>query len=178
MGWGIWDGNPGYLATEHFSETVADEATFTFTGVKARYYGFSRPDLGYAELLLDGVSEGVVDCYSDVSDYDVMLYETPELSNAQHTLTVRVAGSKNPASSGTEVVVDAFAFLPGDPLLDIALAGPNQTAISWPSYYPGWVLQEAESLTSTNWVNAPGGGTNFVSLPATGPSKFYRLYKP
>ncbi len=109
-GWGTWDGNPGFQGTEHFSETTGAEATFTFTGARARYHGFKRNDLGHAQILLDGVPQGSVDCYQAVAAYDVMLYETPELPHTEHTLKVRVAGVKNPASSGTEVIVDAFAF--------------------------------------------------------------------
>jgi len=39
-------------------------------------------------------------------------------------------------------------------------------------------LQETLSLAPTNWVNAPSGATNPIVVPATGPTKFYRLFKP
>ena len=108
-GWGTWEGNPGYQETERFSETAGAEITFSFEGSQARYYGFRRGDLGYAEVLVDGVSHGTVDCHGDPAQYDQLLFETPELPNTLHTLTVRVTGTNNPASSGTEVIADAFA---------------------------------------------------------------------
>jgi beta-glucanase (GH16 family) len=111
--WGTWDGNPGYLGTEHFSETTNAEVTFSFTGNRARWYGFRRNDLGFAEVILNGVSQGLIDCYAASAEFDVLLFETPELPDTDHTLTIRVAGTANPASSGNEVIVDAFAYRRG-----------------------------------------------------------------
>ena len=108
--WDIWLGNPGYMSTEHWSETTGSIATFNFTGTKARYYGFKRIDLGHAEIFLDGDLVDTVDCYNSSGLYFVMLYETPDLICGEHTLAVKVKGTKNPASSGTEIIVDAFAF--------------------------------------------------------------------
>jgi beta-glucanase (GH16 family) len=108
--WGSWSGNPGYNKTEHFSETIGSEATFTFTGEKVWLYGHKRNDLGMAEIQIDGITQGTVDCYSDASNYFVSLYESPQLTSDLHTLTIRVTGVKNPGSSGTEIIVDAFGY--------------------------------------------------------------------
>jgi hypothetical protein len=67
---------------------------------------------------------------------------------------------------------------PGAPLLSIVPSGPGQAAISWSPAMPGFVLQENLSLTTTNWVNSPSGGTNPILVPAALPAKFYRLHKP
>ena len=114
--WGVFAGNPGYMGTEHFSETTGSSAVLGFTGTKVRYYGFKRSDLGYADILLDGQLVDTVDCYSPVSEYFVMLYESTELADEAHTLEVKVNGTKNPLSSGTEVIVDAFEYI--DPNAD------------------------------------------------------------
>jgi beta-glucanase (GH16 family) len=110
--WGTWSGNPGYRKTEHFSEAAGSEATFTFTGDKAWYYGFKRNDLGIAEVYLDGAAAPVatIDLYSSAANYFVSLYETPQLAYGPHTLKVRVTGRKNPASAGTEIIVDGFGY--------------------------------------------------------------------
>jgi hypothetical protein len=112
-GWGTWEGNPGYNGTEHYNATTGEQATFSFTGIKARYYGFKRPDLGYANILVDGILQTSIDCYNSSNIYDVLLYETAELSHGSHTLTVRVAGTHNPANTEPtypdEIIVDAFS---------------------------------------------------------------------
>ncbi len=67
---------------------------------------------------------------------------------------------------------------PGAPTLTIAAAAPGFALISWTPNTPGFVLQETLSLAPTNWVSSPSGATNPVVVPATLPSKFYRLHKP
>lgn len=64
----------------------------------------------------------------------------------------------------------------GAPTLFIQRAGANVT-ISWDPNTPGFVLQESLSLSPASWSNV-SGGSNGVSLPASGPTKFYRLHRP
>ena len=108
--WGTWSGNPGYQKTEHFSEQAGSSATFEFTGDKVWFYGFTRSDLGIVAIELDGVPAGTVDEYSSAANYFVGLYESPQLAPGRHTLTVRATGDRNPASTGTEIIVDGFGY--------------------------------------------------------------------
>ncbi len=64
------------------------------------------------------------------------------------------------------------------PTLTIAPATPGNATISWTPNTPGFVLQETLGLSPTNWVNSASGTTNPVVVPATLPTKFYRLFKP
>ena len=54
----------------------------------------------------------------------------------------------------------------------------DDVIISWTPPSTNWVLQENLDLASTNWVNSPSGSTNPIVVPATLPTKFYRLFKP
>jgi hypothetical protein len=67
---------------------------------------------------------------------------------------------------------------PGGPTLTIVPAAPGNATISWQPVTPGFILQETISLAPTNWVNSPSGATNPIVVPATLPTKFYRLLKP
>jgi hypothetical protein len=68
---------------------------------------------------------------------------------------------------------------PGAPVLTIGPAGPGQAQISWtPDTGTNWVLQETLTLSPTHWVNSPSGSTHPIVVPATVPTKFYRLHKP
>jgi hypothetical protein len=67
---------------------------------------------------------------------------------------------------------------PGAPTLTIVPAAPGNAIISWTPATPGFILQETISLAPTNWVNSPSGSTNPIVVPATLPTKFYRLLKP
>ena len=88
------------------------------------------------------------------------------------------------ASGGNYSLIGGFWALPtavpviGAPTLTIAPATPGQATISWTPNTPGFVLQETLSLSPTNWLNSASGATNPITVPATLPTKFYRLFKP
>jgi hypothetical protein len=66
----------------------------------------------------------------------------------------------------------------GAPTLTIVPAAPGNATISWTPNTPGFVLQETWVLSPANWTNSPSEATNPVVVPATLPTKFYRLFKP
>jgi len=70
------------------------------------------------------------------------------------------------------------AARPLAPTLVLRRAANQQFEISWSPATPGFTLQSTDSLSPTNWVNAPSGATNPATVPATGPARFYRLFKP
>lgn len=91
--------------------------------------------------------------------------------------------STAPMTGGPYSVVGGFWAIHavqthGAPWLSIAAAGPGQATVSWLPTTPGFVLQETASLSPTNWVNSVSGTNNPIVVPATGPTKFYRLFKP
>ena len=69
------------------------------------------------------------------------------------------------------------------PALSIFLLQPGTLALTWPTNYPSWTLQENPDLGSANWVPVPDAITvvetnNRVSLsPVTG-SRYFRLSNP
>jgi hypothetical protein len=67
---------------------------------------------------------------------------------------------------------------PGAPRLTITPAGAGQAIISWTPNTPGYVLQFTDSLSLTNWVNAPSGANNPVTVFVNVPARFYRLFHP
>jgi uncharacterized repeat protein (TIGR03803 family) len=62
------------------------------------------------------------------------------------------------------------------PRLTLALSStPGQVTLSWTPVSPGWRLQQNDSLSTTNWSDAPSGATNPVTLPADSAMRFFRL---
>ena len=86
-----------------------------------------------------------------------------------------------PLTNGQYSVTGGFWALPtavqvtGAPTLTIAPATSGNATISWSPATLGFVLQKTWFLTPTNWTNSPSGATNPMIVPATLPSKFYRL---
>jgi len=90
-----------------------------------------------------------------------------------------------PAHAGGYTLIGGFWVLPqlvqtpGAPTLTITPATPGFATLSWtPATGTNWVLQERLSLTAGAWSNSPSGPTNPVTVPATLPTRFYRLFKP
>jgi hypothetical protein len=107
-------------------------------------------------------------------------------TNGQYSLsgTIGQPDAGGPMTNGQFAITGGFWGLPtavqvtGAPTLAIVPAGPGFATVSWAPPTPGFVLQETWSLSSSNWTNAPSGATNPVTVPATLPTKFYRLTKP
>lgn len=68
--------------------------------------------------------------------------------------------------------------MPGAPTLTITRLNATQARISWVPATPGYVLQEATTLTPPNWVNSPNGAANPTTVPSGPDAKFYRLRQP
>ena len=102
--------------------------------------------------------------------------------SARGTIGQPTAGAKMTngqfSATGGFLATPIAVQTPGAPTLNIVPASPGQVTISWSPGTSGFVLQEAPSLSPTNWVSAPTGTTNPVVVPATAPAKFYRLFKP
>lgn len=87
-------------------------------------------------------------------------------------------------TNGPYSVTGGFWALPtavqtsGAPTLTIVPATPGFATISWSPNNTNFVLQETWSLTSVNWTNSPSGATNPIVVPASLPTKFYRLAEP
>ena len=86
-------------------------------------------------------------------------------------------------TNGQYSVTGGFWALPqavqvsGAPTLTIAPATPGNATIAWPPASTNWVLQERLSLSTGTWTNSPSGFTNPIVVPASVPTRFYRLFK-
>jgi hypothetical protein len=98
--------------------------------------------------------------------------------------TIGQPDAGNAMTNGSYSMTGGFWALPtavqveGAPSLLIANAGAGLAQISWTPASTNWVLQERLSLNSGSWTNSPSGATNPIIVPATLPTKFYRLFKP
>ena len=66
---------------------------------------------GKAEVWVDGVKTQTVDLYSSSAQPRKMVFTKAWSTSANHTVEVRALGTKNAASTGTRVDVDAFVAL-------------------------------------------------------------------
>jgi hypothetical protein len=107
--------HPYSEGTAAVAAAPGDQATFTFTGTSVSWIGHRGPQNGIARVILDGsVVADSVDTYAptEAEAPQTTVRTLSGLAAGSHTLTIEVTGSKNPASAGTAIVVDAFDVIP------------------------------------------------------------------
>lgn len=89
------------------SNTANDDLSFKFSGSSIKWVTRKGPDAGKTSVIIDGTKRFTVDLYSSSA---VWKYQQTfsKLGSGAHTLVLNVLADKNPASSGTNVVVDGF----------------------------------------------------------------------
>ncbi len=90
------------------SKAANSTASFTFSGTAVTWLTLKGPDQGKAEMLIDGVSKRTVDNYKLAPAKYQAKWPITGLSAGSHTLTIKVLGQRNPASTGANIVVDGF----------------------------------------------------------------------
>jgi hypothetical protein len=84
--------------------------SLTFTGTGVEWITAQGPAFGRAQVTIDGVTQPTVDLYQASTTWRWAITYAG-LSAGTHTITVRPLGTKNPSSSSTSVVLDAFVAL-------------------------------------------------------------------
>jgi len=96
------------------TDTPGANGTLTFRGTSVAWSGYRGPDAGIARVQVDGGAATEVDTYSPAYKIHDVVFTATGLADASHTLTIEATGQKNNASTGAQIVVDAFdVTMPG-----------------------------------------------------------------
>jgi hypothetical protein len=87
---------------------AGSQASFTFRGTGVRWIGYRDEWSGIVQVYLDGELKGTIDTYSASTQAQTALYSLNDLSDAPHTLTLVVTGTRSAGSAGSWIWVDAF----------------------------------------------------------------------
>ncbi len=100
-----------------YSRFIDTELQARFTGSTIRWIGPKQPGYGMADVYIDDVKVATVDQYAPAASatLSAVVWQSATLADAPHTLRIRLAGQKNPASTGYVVVVDKFEALGAAP---------------------------------------------------------------
>ena len=90
------------------SETNGAKATLTFRGTEISWTGYRGRDGGIARVTVDGGPATTVDTYSQSDKVQAIVFTATGLADVTHTMTIEATGTRNAASTGRKVVVDAF----------------------------------------------------------------------
>ncbi|MFA5845250.1 MAG: SpoIID/LytB domain-containing protein [Coriobacteriia bacterium] len=94
----------GYTYTQAPTASV----TFAFTGTRARIVAPRNRNYGVALVSLDGGAAVLVDLYAARLELLRTVWDSGELGNRAHTLRISPARTRNPASGGYIITLDAI----------------------------------------------------------------------
>ncbi|MBN8465352.1 cellulase family glycosylhydrolase [Corallococcus exiguus] len=100
---GTWEAGTGtgkFQGDDHFSGTTNATYVVRFNGTQAKLYGSAASHHGIASVSIDGGTPVDVDFYAATRQEQKLLWTSAVLTGGMHTLTVKVSGRKNAASSG------------------------------------------------------------------------------
>ncbi len=98
---------PELPVSAHETSTAGETVSLPFRGTAIAWVGYRGPDAGIAQVQVDGGAPTEVDLYSPTAIYQPVVFSMA-LGDGNHTLTITATGRRNPAATGTRVVVDAF----------------------------------------------------------------------
>ena len=110
-GWTYGAQSGCYFVDNHYSRTAGDYVTFEFVGTNIKWYGTTAPNHGIMTVSIDGGEEITIDCYSAERTDSILLFDSGELADGKHTLTVTVTGRKNASSTDYYINVDRVRII-------------------------------------------------------------------
>jgi hypothetical protein len=108
---GPWtvENNPLYVnGTYHRSASSSASFTMSFVGTQVAWVGPRGADCGRARIWIDGVDQGTVSQFGSGTVWRERIWESGPLPQGAHTITIKPAGTKDIAATGTYVVIDAM----------------------------------------------------------------------
>ncbi len=104
--WNYGTQKKAYLEDNHWSSDRDSYYKVKFIGNQIKLYGAKANHHGIAAVSIDNGQEIDIDLYSAERGDNVLIYSSPNLKEGQHTLKVRVTGTKNRKSKGTNITAD------------------------------------------------------------------------
>lgn len=96
---GFWDDNA-------WSNSQGASYAVSFNGTSVALYAAKGSNHGHMDILVDGQLKKTVDLYASSRSDQVKVFALDGLSPGSHTITAKVNGQKNGASSGTYIIAD------------------------------------------------------------------------
>lgn len=129
-----------------------------FYGTQVKVYGAVAPNHGIAAVSIDGGSETLVDFYQDVRQEVVCVYQSPVLPLGQHTLKVRVTGTKNANSSNVYIPADRVDVY-GDTSAELLADDFSGDLSQWTAISNCGIESGELSLNNSGYIESVGGSS-------------------
>ncbi|MDY6876452.1 MAG: hypothetical protein SWK90_09670 [Chloroflexota bacterium] len=110
--WNISKGDDFSASSVSYSDVAQDEAWLDFVGTGVTWIGTASNAQGIARVYIDGKYVGDVDQFSDTPQAMVRSFSVTGLARGPHTIAIEVTDTKNPASQGYRIEIDALDIAP------------------------------------------------------------------
>ncbi|MDS0525617.1 cellulosome anchor protein [Clostridium sp. SHJSY1] len=137
-------------SSQHFSSTSNSKVSFSFEGTGIKLYTIAANNRGIAKIIIDGVAY-TADGYSATVISKKVIFSKDGLAPGRHEVEIVVTSSKNTASSGYFVSIDAIEILSSKYILN---PGSYQNTSENLNYSAGWVKAADSSQNFSNINNA------------------------
>jgi hypothetical protein len=134
--WSTATGPAAYMLDDHFSKNTNDYYQVRFNGAQIKGYAAKGANIGIGAYSMDGGAETNVDCYAAARQDQVLLYSSPILASGQHTLKVRVTGTKNGGSSDYFITADKVEIFSAGAATPTPAPTPTPGATATPTPAP------------------------------------------
>ena len=126
-GWvhGVSTGDPYLNNTLSYSNVANNSATVSFVGSQVEFYAAKAAHHGIVAVSIDNGPETNVDLYSATRQNFAMVFASANLSPGQHTIKMRVTGTKNPAATGAYAILDYVAIHTGTTSVSSVAVAPS-----------------------------------------------------
>lgn len=132
------------------------QVRFTFRGTGVQWIGYRDEWSGIAQVYLDGELKGTIDTYAASTQTQAALYSLNDLSDALHTLTLVVTGTRSAGSAGSWIWVDAFDVT----VVTVADSSSPGTAAPAAPAAPFRIEQNAPDVSYSGGTWHPKAGSN------------------
>lgn len=148
-----------------YTNASGSVAAVAFTGSRIDIIGSTAPNYGRALVTVDGTHEYVADFYTAGYIHNRKILSISGLDNVPHTVTIEWTGTKNSASTGTGIGLDAIeivgslrqAAAPGYPIASYEETDPSITATG------AWIAADNAKRSAGSWIysNTEGSAVEF-----------------
>lgn len=112
--WELSTYNPKYAQGKGvYADSYGAIVEYSFYGEGIAWRTKTGPNLGIAEIKIDGKYAGEADLYSPTEKFGVKLFDTQGLKRGSHKITIGWTGEKNIGSTGTTLYSDVVEINPG-----------------------------------------------------------------
>lgn len=177
-GWNVGAGAQKYRGDDHYASGADAYALVRFKGTQIDLFGTTAAHHGIAAVSIDDGEEELVDLYSTSTADQALLWSSPALALGEHTLKVRVTGTKNISSTDKVISVDRVLLDTGYTAINlpiIAFKGdssivptPTTTPTTTPTASPTSTLPPTLTLpvpSRTPWPTSTPTATGGPAVP-------------